>query len=105
MHDTKERLSLLWIFALLNYLSVCRRDCPVRHCWLADSIRASPTMGPGGFSGLDGNTHRHDCGVSTASVESEPDGEYHRGRHLDPCERFPDLRSASGRMGQAARFS
>jgi hypothetical protein len=69
MRDTKERLSLLWIFALLK-LPVCGRTCPVRYCWLAESSRrpTSPTMGSDGFSGLDGNTHRHDSGVSTASV-------------------------------------
>jgi len=69
MHDTKERLSLLWIFALLNYLyaDVVALFC---YCWLAKSSRrpTSPTMGSAGFSGLDGNTHRHDCGVSTTSV-------------------------------------
>ena len=27
-------------------------------------------MGSDGFSGLDGNTHRHDCGVSTASLRA-----------------------------------
>ena len=66
MHDTKERLSLLWIFALLR--PVCGRCCPVRYCWLAKFIRASLPMGSDGFSGLDGNTHRHDSGMSTASV-------------------------------------
>jgi hypothetical protein len=60
MHDTKERLSLFWIFALLNYLYadvLALFACP-----------PPPTMGSAGFSGLDGNTHRHDCGVPTASV-------------------------------------
>jgi len=66
MHDTKERLSLLWIFALLNYL-------------YADVVALFAIAGTGnsfeplppwadGFSGLDGNTHRHDCGVSAAFV-------------------------------------
>jgi hypothetical protein len=64
MHDTKERLSVLWIFALLNYLYA---DV-LGHGWLATTIRASSPMGSDGFSGLDGNTHRHDSGVSTASV-------------------------------------
>jgi hypothetical protein len=73
MHDTKERLSLLWIFAALNYLyadvlAVCGRACPVRFRWLAEFSPTSPTMGSAGFSGLDGNTHRLDSGVSTASV-------------------------------------
>ena len=80
MHDTKQRLSLLWIFALLNYLyadvvdlrvtqlPLCGRCSSVRNCRYEKFIRASPTMGSDGFSGLDGNTHRHDCGVSTTSV-------------------------------------
>jgi hypothetical protein len=71
MHDTKERLSLFWIFAFLNYLYA-----DVLALWdIVGSLnvagaphRTSPTMGSGGFSGLDGNTHRHDCGVSTTSV-------------------------------------
>ena len=67
MHDTKERLSLLWIFALLNYLYADVLPCSIL---LARKIQppTSPTMGSAGFSGLDGNTHRHDSGVSTASV-------------------------------------
>ena len=69
MHDTKERLSLFWIFALLNYL-YADVYCPVCYCWLAKSIRRPTflTMGSAGFIGLHGNTHRHDCGVSTTSV-------------------------------------
>jgi hypothetical protein len=69
MHDTKERLSLFWIFALLNYLYA-----DVLALWdIVGSLKlvnapTSPTMGSGGFSGLDGNTHGHDCGVSATSV-------------------------------------
>ena len=67
MHDTKERLSLFWIFALLNYLyaDVVALFAIGR---LAEFIRVPRTMGSDGFSGLDGNTDLHDCGVSTASV-------------------------------------
>ena len=66
MHDTKERLSLFWIFALLNYLYA---DVLALFSFVGSPNTAtSPTMGSDGFSGLDGNTHRHDCGVSTASV-------------------------------------
>ena len=67
MHDTKERLSVLWIFALLNYLYV-HVIARLRYCWLANFIRATLPMGSDGFSVLDGNTHRHDSGMSTASV-------------------------------------
>src|SRR5579859_1672842 len=49
-------------------LPVCGRYRAVRYCRLAHLIRSSPPMGPDGVSGLDGNTHRHDPGVSTASV-------------------------------------
>ena len=67
MHDTKERLSLFWIFALLNYLYAdVLALFAIR--WLAEFSPTPSTMGSAGFSGLDGNTHRHDCGVSTASV-------------------------------------
>ena len=67
MHDTKERLSQLWMFALLNYLYA---DVLALFAIVGspNTCTASPTMGSDGFSGLDGNTHRHDSGVSTASV-------------------------------------
>src|SRR5215469_6797624 len=45
-----------------------RSVCPVRFRWLAEFGPTTPTMGSAGFGGLDGNTHRHDSGVSTASV-------------------------------------
>jgi len=85
-------------------LPLRRRCCPVRYCWLATFIGAAPSLGSDGFSGVDGNTHRHDRVVSTASVSSEPVGEYRRRFPFDSCKRFPDLRSAPGRVGQAARF-
>ena len=53
MHDTKQRLSLFWIFALLNYLYadvVALFDI----AGIAKFIRASPSVGSDGFSGLDG---------------------------------------------------
>ena len=64
MHDTKERLSLFWLFALLNYLyaDVLALFAIVGSPNLSDAPHL-PTMGSAGFSGLDGNTHRHDCGV------------------------------------------
>ena len=67
MHDTKERLSLLWIFALLNYLYA---DVIALFA-IAGSrnpFEPLPQWALNGFSGLDGNTHRHDSGVSTGSV-------------------------------------
>ena len=67
MHDTKERLSLFWIFTLLNYLYA---DVNALFYIVGSPNQSptSPTMGSAGFSGLDGNTHGHDSGVSTASV-------------------------------------
>jgi hypothetical protein len=68
MHDTKERLSLLWSFAFLNYLYA---DVLAPWAFLAHSIQRTPpppTMGSDGFSRLDENTHCHDCGVSAAYV-------------------------------------
>ena len=67
MHDTKERLSLFWIFALLNYLYA---DVLFLFAVVGSLSKAPqlPQWALLGFSGLDGNTHRHDCGVSTSSV-------------------------------------
>ena len=67
MHGTKERLSLFWIFALLNYLYA---DVVALFAIGGSRNPFEPLshMGFNGFSGLDGNTHRHDCGVSTSSV-------------------------------------
>ena len=67
MHDTKERLSQLWLFALLNYLYA---DV-LALFFIVGSPRFSPTpstMGPAWVRGVDGDTHRHDSGVSTSSV-------------------------------------
>ena len=67
MHNTKERLSLFWLFALLNYLYA---DVLALYFIVGsqDPAPPSPTVGSAGVRGLDGNTHRHDPGVSTASV-------------------------------------
>jgi hypothetical protein len=67
MHDTKERLSLFWLFALLNYLYA---DVLALYSFVGSPNSAPhlPQWALLGFSGLDGNTHRHDSGVSTASV-------------------------------------
>jgi hypothetical protein len=67
MHDTKERLSLLWIFALLNYLyadvfalfDIVGSQDPAPHF---------TAMGDAGICALDGDTHRDDSGISNASV-------------------------------------
>jgi hypothetical protein len=70
MHHTKERLSVLWIFALLNYLYadvVALFDI----VGSAKSIRASPPMGSAGFSGLDGNTHRHDSEIDHGLIAQQ----------------------------------
>src|SRR5262249_5078251 len=51
-HDTKERLSLLWIFAF-SRLPVCGRSAPVGHSWLTQSSGSPPpTMGSGGSAVL-----------------------------------------------------
>jgi hypothetical protein len=65
MHDTKERLSLFWLFALLNYLYA---DVLALFAFVGSPIQ--PTFHNGLCSrSLDGSTHRHDSGVSTASLE------------------------------------
>jgi hypothetical protein len=63
MRDTKERLSLFWMIALLNYLYA---DVLALFAFVGSPNSAA--MGAAGFRGFDGNTHRHDRGVSTASV-------------------------------------
>jgi hypothetical protein len=88
-----------------RYSTTCMRTLlPCSLLLARDTHSSLSPMGSDGFSGLDGNTHRHDSGLSTASVSNEPAGEYHRGLYYDPCKRFPDLRSASGRAGPAACF-
>jgi hypothetical protein len=68
MHDTKERLSLLWIFALLNYLYA-----DVLALWaILGLLNPADTPPPQwvlmGSAVLMEMTHRHDCGVSAAYV-------------------------------------
>ena len=93
MHDTKERLSLLWIFALLNYLYA---DVVALFA-IAGSRNSFEPLPPWALMGS--------AFLMEIPIAMIPAGEYQRGRHYDLCKRFPDLRSASGRMGQAARFS
>ena len=66
MHDIKERLPLLWILALLNYLYA---DVVALFAIAGSRNSFEPLpVGSDGFGGLDGNTHRHDSGMSTASI-------------------------------------
>jgi hypothetical protein len=69
MHDTKERLSLFWIFALLNYLyaDVLALFDIVGSPNLADAPHLPPWALPASAVLME-NTHCHDRGVSTASV-------------------------------------
>jgi len=62
MHDTKERLSALWLFALLNYLYA---DVLALFFIVGshDPAPNLPTMGAAGIRGLDGDPDRYDPGV------------------------------------------
>ena len=93
MHDTNERLSLLWIFALLNYLYA---DVLALFAFAGSPNSAPhlPQWALFGISGFYGNTHRHDSCVSIASAWSEPARQYNRGFDHDSYQRFSDLRSA-----------
>ena len=62
-----QRSGCLIVDLRVTKLSVRGRACLVRFRWLAELGPTTATMGPAGFSGLDGNTYRHDSGVSTAS--------------------------------------
>ena len=104
MPEVKERLSLLWIFALLNYLYA---DVIALWALLGSPPADTPPRASGArwFGGLDGNTYRDDCRLSTASRSGEPPGEYHRRHHRDPGQRFSDVHSTPCRMGTAAGFA
>ena len=67
MHDTKERLSPFWLFALLNYLYA-----DVLALWCSAPPHLPPWVLAG--SAVLMEYHRHDCGVATAAVSREPAG-------------------------------
>src|SRR5712672_4345411 len=93
MHDTKERLSLFWLFALLNYLyadctalfaivgSPNLTDAPHFPPWvlLASSVFIEIPIA---------------MIVASRLLPFRAAGEYHRGCNCDPYKRRPDLRSA-----------
>jgi hypothetical protein len=102
MHDTKERLSLLWIFALLNYLyaDVVALFAIVGSPNLADAPHLPPWA-------LLGSAVLMEIPIAMILAcrllpyQREPAGERHRGCNVDPCKRRPDLRSAFFRCPDA----
>jgi hypothetical protein len=68
------------------------------HGWVR---AASAPWRADGFGGLDGNTHRHDCGAATASLPREPADEYYRGCPADADKRWPEFHSAADRPADA----
>jgi hypothetical protein len=104
MHDTKERLSLLWIFALLNYL-------------YADVVALFAIAGsrnpfePLSQWALMGSAVLMEIPIAMIlasrllSFRANRLANIIAGGIVTLVKRFSDLRSASGRMGQAARFS
>jgi hypothetical protein len=104
MHNTKERLSLFWIFALSNYLYA---DVVALFAIVGSghSFKPLPPLALLGSAVLMEIPARHDPGVPAASVSSEPAGECHRGQHNDPCEWSPDIRCASDYWSLAACVS
>ncbi len=93
MHDTKERLSLLWIFALLNYLYA---DVVALFA-IVGSQDPAPHLPPWALLGSAVLMEIPIAMILACRLLpfSEPAGEYHCGLHFDPCKWFPDLRSAS----------
>ena len=102
MHDTKERLSLLWIFALLNYLYA---DVVALFA-IAGSRNSFEPLPPWA---LMGSAVLMEIPIAMILACRLLPFRANRlancGWRYNPCKRFPDLRSASGRMGQAACFS
>ena len=104
MHDTKERLSFLWIFALLNY----RYADVVALFAIAGSGNSFEPLPPWA---LMASAVLMEIPIAMILASRLLPFRANRlaniiaGGILTPGQRFPDLRSASGRMGQAARFS
>ena len=102
MHDIKERLSFLWLFALLNYLYA-----DVIGLWAMAGTRISVELPPWA---LMGSAVLMEIPIAMILCSRLLPFGANRlaniiaGCHFDRRERFPDLRSASGRMGQAACF-
>jgi hypothetical protein len=104
MHDTKERLSVLWIFALLNYLYA---DVVALFA-IAGSRDSFDPLSPWALMGSAVLMEIPIAMILACRLlpfRANRLANIYRGWRCDPCKRFPDLRSASGRMGQAARFS
>ena len=88
MHDIKERLSLFWIFALLNYLYA---DVLALFAFVG-SPNTAPRLPPWA---LLGSAVLMEIPIAMIVACRLLPFRYHRGCHSDPCKRFPDLRSAS----------
>ena len=104
MHDTKERLSLLWTFALLNYLYA---DVVALFA-IAGSREPFEPLPPWALMGSAALMEIPIAMILASRLlpfRANRLDEYHRGCHFDPCKRFPDVRCASGRDGPAACFS
>jgi hypothetical protein len=103
MHDTKERLSLLWLFALLNYLYA---DVVALFA-IAGSRNSFEPLPPWA---LMGSAVLMEIPIAMIVVcrllpfRANRLANMIAGWRCNPCKRFSDLRSASGRMGQAACF-
>ena len=95
----KERLSLLWLFVLLNHLYA---DVIALRVLLGSSPADTPHLGQLALAGW---AVLMEIPIAIASFSGEPAGEYHRRQHRDPGQRCSDLHSTSGRVGPAARFA
>ncbi len=91
MHDTKEQLSLFWIFALLNYLYA-----DVFALWSVDHVPHLPQWILAPSAVLMEIPMAMIVASRLLPFRANRLAKYHRGCNLHPCKRFPDLRSASG---------
>ena len=104
MHNTKERLSLLWIFALLNYLYA---DVIA----LFDIVGSRTPFGPLAPWALMGSAVLMEIPIAMILAcrllpfRTNRLANIIAGGVLTLVNGFPDFPSAFGRMGQAACFS
>src|ERR1700683_1167056 len=102
MHDTKERLSLLWVFAFLNYLyaDMLALWAIVGSPNLADAPHLPP-WAMAGSAGLMEITIAMIVACRLLPFRANRLANIIAGAICTLCKRFPDLRSASFRCPDA----
>jgi hypothetical protein len=104
MRDTKERLSVLWIFTLLNYLYA---DVVALFA-IAGTQNSFEPLSPWALMASAVLMEIPIAMILACRLlpfRANRLANIIAGAIVTPCKRVPHLRSASGRMGQAACFS